>query len=109
MIDAEDAKGLLALMDEKVFGVTDKLMEVLEEYDLADEDGELDSELDEIFEDLTSAQQKKVEQAIRRCITQLGAGLGAVNDELNSIDDALLGEDDDDVEEEDDEDDDADD
>lgn len=83
------------------------MLEVLEEHEIADEDGDIEGakEIEEVFEDADSKAQKAIEKAIRTGLRLLKSGIAEVAAELEAIDKEMLGEeedDDDDDSEEDD-------
>lgn len=101
MLTPDDVESLAGFLDEKVMGVYDELLEVFEEFDLADEDGELADGRDaaETFEELPTRDQNKLEKALRKFVRDGQKAFTELAEELERIDQALL-EDDDDGEDE---------
>ena len=107
MLDSEDVVTVISLFEEKVGDPMDDLIEALEEHHLADE-GEIEDgkNLEEGFEDLSSADQKDVEKALRTAVIKISKGIKEVAAELKAIDNEILGEEEEEDEDEDEEDDD---
>lgn len=95
MLDAQDVSTILDSYEEQVLNKMDTFHELLEKFDLMDEDGDVAEDVEEEFEACSSSDQKEIEKGIRTNFEVLRKGLDTVIDELATIDDQVVGDDDD--------------
>ena len=91
MFDAEDVGSIVLAVDDEILEAIQGLADKLEEFNFVT-DGEFEDqvEVEEIYEDLSSTEQKKVEKIIRKGVAGIKKAAEKVLAEIKEIDDAVL-------------------